>query len=643
MSSAADLPQEIALDKSLPVSIWQYIGTRKEQEDTAGCARLNQEGAFVVVVADGMGGHDDGREASQAVVRSYIHNIKELAAQEPLKTADDAANLAGSALDKANRYLARLKSESKIKSNAGCTFTSIVFFLQEDDNVAAYFISVGDSYIFRLSPDGASFELVNKLHTLRHQLIEKGESLDGYEKKKLVALTSAVSGRPFKKDPVRPGRTLISHGFLGSISEADVFILSSDGLDSFATGASFCDSEFPEQNLAAALSEFYDSFSTASRRDLVAALVQNVSNLVNCGKLSSQDNTTVAMVRFSDDSMALPLPAELLTPVSEPPRKSHSVPSVPSSNHEAFYKKLCIVLLSICLVLLVSVVCMLPYVFEERRPAPPALVEHVDDTQDKKSSNKKIEKGESSIDKGVAESQPTVKDAINRINREAGGVNEIIQDKDVNEVKRFIKNERFQKALAGVLQQFLMPANWTKDKMEARAVCLRKNDIDKMQWLRQCMPKMDMGALVEAWQIEMQHTVTEENISRLGKLIELLNLANKDVNTTELEGVRVKAVKTREQGSKLYKALDKNDLDEVVNLLMLKEDANYPTIFGFSFEKIHDNNFKLDVDETSYQVVKEAGNVVRILHNGVSQENQTLLKLLNEKMGVYTTSESEKK
>lgn len=293
-----DQLQDLESTHGIPVALWQYIGMREEQEDTIRVLRFPVSNAFVVVVADGMGGHDDGREASLSVATAFMYALEEAdhlrsTTHEPFYSPAEMHRLLQSALLEANDALARKKAQGRIGANAGCTFTAVACYQEQSsqDSWIADCISVGDSYIYHYSPERATVKLVNELHTLRHQLLKQGGSLADYDQRKLAALVSAVSGKTLKA---------ISHPNPFRISANDLFILSSDGLDTFSVSSRH---EYPEESLRLTLQDFLNEHPDYTRQQIVSSLIGRVISIVEKGHANRQDNTSVAVVRLAAENV----------------------------------------------------------------------------------------------------------------------------------------------------------------------------------------------------------------------------------------------------------------------------------------------------------------------------------------------------
>jgi protein phosphatase len=127
--------------------------------------RINEDSMFVghplYVVADGMGGHDAGDRASQAVVQQ-LSTLAGRADLEPdhLTVALDAAQVAVSAI---------ADGES---NGAGSTVTGVVA-ITRDGRPHWLVFNIGDSRVYRLR-DGV-LEQLTVDHSIAQQLIESGE------------------------------------------------------------------------------------------------------------------------------------------------------------------------------------------------------------------------------------------------------------------------------------------------------------------------------------------------------------------------------------------------------------------------------------------------------------------------------------
>ncbi len=165
------------------------------------------------IVADGMGGHDDGEKASAAAVAYFSAALAR------------TGNLEDAAIE-TNEHIATLKEAGQLASNAGCT---LVACLLHGSRLST--VSIGDSYIF--VQRGQSFTQENELHTRGAQLdamVRVGEMTaeEAAKEPKRGALTCAVMGRPLTHCDYRDENYYAER--YGELQEDDRIFLMSDGV-----------------------------------------------------------------------------------------------------------------------------------------------------------------------------------------------------------------------------------------------------------------------------------------------------------------------------------------------------------------------------------------------------------------------------
>ena len=117
------------------------LGDREEQQDSYGYHLKKREG--LVVLCDGMGGHQGGAKASSLTVRQFLQDYK--AWNREAEEEYSPANLRASAL-KANEAVCNLKNEEVRSLRAGTTLVSV--FIRERK---MFWCSTGDTraYLMR--------------------------------------------------------------------------------------------------------------------------------------------------------------------------------------------------------------------------------------------------------------------------------------------------------------------------------------------------------------------------------------------------------------------------------------------------------------------------------------------------------------
>ncbi|MBF0565144.1 MAG: serine/threonine-protein phosphatase, partial [Nitrospirae bacterium] len=143
----------------------QHIGSRKEQQDYFASFPPDMEvvmsdRGFLVVVADGMGGHSDGAKASVLAVNVFLEEYKAAITRLPVIEALKHS------LHKSNKSICDANIKTGYQSDMGSTLVACV--LHHD---LLYWISIGDSRIY-VARDGA-LQRVNEEHSLRAEMEKK--------------------------------------------------------------------------------------------------------------------------------------------------------------------------------------------------------------------------------------------------------------------------------------------------------------------------------------------------------------------------------------------------------------------------------------------------------------------------------------
>ena len=245
----------------------QILGARERQEDVATHRSFNDGKSLLVVLADGMGGHQGGEIASRAIVDAFISAFfnEFLQIKTPFR-------LFGS-LERANKNLEEIGKKNTELEGMGSTLVAAVV---SPEGVS--WISVGDSLLLRVR-DG-KIQRINEDHSMAPLLdaaVKKGTltSEEAAAHRDRNALRSAVSGAPIdlidvtnEPEPLRRG---------------DVLILASDGLLTLT-----------DKEIAALVS--------AQKSAGARAIVNKLLGAVSEKNKRRQDNTTIAAVLIESSS-----------------------------------------------------------------------------------------------------------------------------------------------------------------------------------------------------------------------------------------------------------------------------------------------------------------------------------------------------
>lgn len=239
------------------------IGDRDDQQDSFGYALKQEEG--IVVVCDGMGGHEGGKIASELAVQMFLEQYTEsyLIAKQTDMLIETAK--------KTDAMISQLRNETGDLLKAGSTLVSILI-----NRKKLMWCSVGDSrsYLIR---DGEMVQFTQD-HNYHTVLVEKAKA-------------GLLNEDEFKEENVR-GEALISFLGIGNLSlidyaeiplelkKDDKIIIMSDGLYKVVS-----DSE---------IARIVDNFNNIG--EAVQALEMKAKkNAKNSGEL--RDNMTVALIK----------------------------------------------------------------------------------------------------------------------------------------------------------------------------------------------------------------------------------------------------------------------------------------------------------------------------------------------------------
>lgn len=121
------------------------------------------EGRFFIV-ADGMGGHTGGQEASQIAtetIKSYL--------QEKWASSEPSSKLLKEALLKANKAILLDQQEHPERSDMGTTIVVLIF---REDEQQPWYTHIGDSRLYRLR--GHGIEQITEDHTWVARAVSSG-------------------------------------------------------------------------------------------------------------------------------------------------------------------------------------------------------------------------------------------------------------------------------------------------------------------------------------------------------------------------------------------------------------------------------------------------------------------------------------
>lgn len=297
-------PAPLAAARPLDLATADYIGARSQQQDATQAQLIAGSTGALLVLADGLGGHESGAEAARIVVDTFI----ESAIQGMFDAAHGRRSALRDALEKANARIAEgLNPGHGQRSMASTAVAAVVA------DGALQWVSVGDSHLY-VWRKGELLKL-NQDHSQAGLMIRSGQyAADDPEVLAAKSvLVSALTGRKLE---------LIDHPTEAFRLEiGDVLLLASDGLNTL-----------PEREVEAIVTIEQAGGAARLSKVLLETVVER--------RADRQDNTTVAIARVLDiPTRAAGIPLNdiesLARDMTRPTRKISGRGEVPESDQQA--------------------------------------------------------------------------------------------------------------------------------------------------------------------------------------------------------------------------------------------------------------------------------------------------------------------
>ena len=233
-----------------------------------GCKRKNNEDAHqmypehgVFIVADGMGGAEDGEVASQAIVDELTKTLKAFDPGQPLTCQAMQAWICH-AVNEASAWILK-RSTDRNKAGTGSTFVGVCFDPEHPDRAVA--LHAGDSRVYRIR--GGEIFQVTRDHSLANAagITDERELNPKFRGVILravgLAVTTEVEVTPF------------------DVAEGDTVIVCSDGLSKMIEDAAITKIVREEPDLEASVRQLVDAALKEGGKDNVTVIAVKVGPL----------------------------------------------------------------------------------------------------------------------------------------------------------------------------------------------------------------------------------------------------------------------------------------------------------------------------------------------------------------------------
>ena len=263
MTLQASLPARLSCE----IDLISICGPVREENQDAGVAWRGAGGEVVLIVADGMGGHDAGRVAAETTVRACLESIRN-------RTRESWQEVLESAIGAAHASVLATVRAGEERRRPGAT-VALAVITARAEHPSLHVAHVGDSrvYLYR----GRSLYRLTTDHSLVARMVHDGllreEEAWGHPDSNVIQRAIGQAGplQPEVQAPVE-------------LDAGDVVLLCSDGLH----GA------LPDPEIAAALGPGGSAHEICARL-LAAALAAG-----------SQDNVTIGCARLAGETRRRP-------------------------------------------------------------------------------------------------------------------------------------------------------------------------------------------------------------------------------------------------------------------------------------------------------------------------------------------------
>jgi len=217
---------------------------------------------LLMIVADGMGGHQAGEIASLQAVKTVTEHIKSNITEKaaPNKILD----ILRTAINKANEDVFTSASSDKKLNGMGTTIDICIIM-----GSTAYIAHVGDSRVYRISKSGKITQITRD-HSLVQHLIENGTITE--EEAKIHPQRNIITRA------LGTGSFVESDTYISKFEDGDNILLCSDGLTSMVADSIISEIIMSENSPEKAVNALIDAANNAGGNDNITAVIARKAN-----------------------------------------------------------------------------------------------------------------------------------------------------------------------------------------------------------------------------------------------------------------------------------------------------------------------------------------------------------------------------